>query len=238
VAKLIISLDGNLVDTRFIEEGTVTIGSAIGNDIRLKGAGVSRRHARILSVANDDILEDLGSANGTRVNGVRINQHILKNDDIVEIADFSLRYRNQKAKDAPSFDRTMFIVTADLEPGETARSALSAQPAAVRGGYRHVIASTTRRTASLQDLKLPGSAPIMLPYLLRTIGDAATSLAVINTRPHGYFITHVAGAESARLNGTPIGSEMRRLTNGDVIEIANERLQFVEDPTKQLTEAN
>jgi len=35
--------------------------------------------------------------------------HILKNDDVIEIADVQIRYRNHKAIDGPSFDRTMII---------------------------------------------------------------------------------------------------------------------------------
>jgi pSer/pThr/pTyr-binding forkhead associated (FHA) protein len=229
MAKLTISQDGNLIESRFIEHGTMTIGSARDNDVRLAGVGVSRKHARIVSVANDDILEDLDSANGTRVNGESVKQRVLKHDDIVEIAGFQLRYRNQKAQDGPSFDKTMVIAAPDFATTVSASPAESIRASVVRGGYRVRTASASRRAASLRDLQSANNAAVEIPYLLRTVGDAAISLAVINSRPHGYFITHVIGAMPARVNGESIGTGMRKLTHGDVIEVANERLEFVEE---------
>ena len=45
---------------------------------------VSLAHAVIVPVGNDHILEDLGSANGTFVNGTRIERHILQHGDVIE----------------------------------------------------------------------------------------------------------------------------------------------------------
>ncbi len=222
MAKLIISHDGNVIDNRFIEQGTVTLGCASGSDVRLRGVGVSRRHARITSVANDDILEDLGSANGTKVNGTTVTQRVLKHDDIIEISGFQVRYRNQKAVDGPSFDKTMIIQRAEYESDVS-----SGSDPVTQGKRRQRASYTNRRAASLRDLQAPANSAIEMTQLLRAVGDAKSSLAVINARPHGYFITHVIGAQAARVNGKVIGSEPRALVHNDVIVLANERLQFV-----------
>jgi pSer/pThr/pTyr-binding forkhead associated (FHA) protein len=222
MAKLIISRDGNVIDNRFTEQGTITLGSASDNDVKLRGVGVSRHHARIASVANDDILEDLNSANGTRVNGEPIKQRVLKHDDIIEISGFEIRYRNHKAVEGPSFDKTMII-----EPTALDVSAVGTGVAVARSKRGQRAGYANRRAASLRNLIAPGDAMIGITQLLRTVGDAASGLAVINARPHGYFITHVTGARPARVNGEPIGSEPRALAHDDVIEVANERLRFV-----------
>jgi pSer/pThr/pTyr-binding forkhead associated (FHA) protein len=222
MAKLIISRDGNVIDNRFIEQGTITIGAASDNDLQLRGIGVSRRHARIASVANDDILEDLGSANGTRVNGEPVKQRVLKHDDIIEISGFEIRYRNHKAVDGPSFDKTMII-----EPTAIDAEVVGTGEVVARSRRRQRASYANGRAASLRDLNAPSDGMIEIAQLLRTVGDAATSLAVINARPHGYFITHVIGAKPARVNGTAIGSEPRALAHDDLIEVGNERLRFV-----------
>lgn len=224
MAKLIISHDGKVVDNRFIEQGTVTLGSASDNDVRLRATGVSRHHARIASVVNDDILEDLASANGTRVNGATVTQYVLKHDDIIEISGFQIRYRNQKAVDGPSFDKTMVIQRAQYE-GE-----LNADSGPItRSKKRQRTNHESRRNASLRNLEAPTSPAIELSQLLRTVGVATSCLAVINARPHGYFITHVAGVQTARVNGKSIGGEARALVHHDVIVVGNERLQFVSE---------
>jgi pSer/pThr/pTyr-binding forkhead associated (FHA) protein len=226
MAKLTISRDGTIVDNRFIDKPSFTIGSDADSDLPLTGAGISRCHARITSVANDDILEDLASTNGTLVNGLAITQQVLKNNDVIEIADYQIRYRNQRAVDGPSFDKTMIIQPLELETGN---STLSDANTLSRKKQR--LTRSHARPALLRDLRSPQSnTTVELTQLLRTVGSANKELAVINNRPHGYFITHVSGRKSTRVNGQAIGTEPRQLMHNDVIEVANEKLQFVQEP--------
>jgi len=75
-----------VIDNRFLNQASFTIGGLADSDLCLTVEGVSRSHARITSIGNDDILEDLASTNGTLVNGQSITRHILQNDDVIEIA--------------------------------------------------------------------------------------------------------------------------------------------------------
>jgi ABC transport system ATP-binding/permease protein len=54
--------------------GELTVGRAEGNDIMLAEGGVSRRHARFYVDAGQVFVEDTGSANGTFVDGLKIEQ--------------------------------------------------------------------------------------------------------------------------------------------------------------------
>jgi len=121
MAKLIVSQNGEVIENRFLNEPSFTIGSLADSDLCLAMNGVSRSHARINSIGNDDILEDLNSTNGTLVNGRPITRHILQNDDVIEIADVQIRYRNHKAIDGPSFDRTMIMPASGQEHGTPAQ---------------------------------------------------------------------------------------------------------------------
>ena len=225
MAKLIVSQNGEVIDNRFLNESSFTIGSLADSDLCLAIQGVSRLHARITSVGNDAILDDLGSTNGPLVNGLPITRHILQNDDVIEIADVQIRYRNHKAIDGPSFDRTMIIQASALEGGA---------PSQPVGAYALATAKKERRFKKGARLGLirefKGTHPgeeIELSQVLHTFGTPGKQLVVINSRPHGYFITHVEGKKPARVNGKSIGMEPRPLTPNDVIEVGDEKLLFL-----------
>jgi len=225
MAKLIVSQNGEVIENRFLNESSFTIGSLPDNDLCLTVQGVSRSHACITSVGNDDILEDLGSTNGTLVNGQPIARYILQNDDVIEIADIQIRYRNHKAIDGPSFDRTM-IIQASALAGDA--------PAQPVGAYALATAKKERRFRAGASMGLirafDGSGPskeIELSRVLHTFGVPGKQVAVINARPHGYFITHVEGKKPARVNGKSIGLQPQPLTPNDVIEVGDEKLLFL-----------
>jgi hypothetical protein len=67
---------------------------------------------------------------------------------------------------------------------------------------------------------------IELDRVIATFGRADGDLAVITRRPHGYFIAQVHGRRHARVNGRSIGEEVRALAHGDVIDVANQKLEF------------
>ena len=72
----------------------MVIGRSPRADITLDLDGVSRRHAELRRDDDGWWLKDLGSVNGTLVNGVRLTgPHLLKIGDRVEIEHFGLLYR-------------------------------------------------------------------------------------------------------------------------------------------------
>jgi len=227
MAKLIITQNGEVTGNRFIGESAFTIGSLAENDLCLPMPGVSRAHARITPIGNDDILEDLDSTNGTLVNGQRVSRHILQHDDVIDIAGVMIRYRNHKAVEGPGFDRTMIIAA---DEAAHARSA-PAQPlgaTALATAKQENRLKPCARTGIVR--VLDGKQPpreIELTRVLHTFGIPGKQVVVINARPHGYFITHVEGRKPARLNGKSLGTEPRPLNPNDTIEVGNEKLLFL-----------
>ncbi len=65
---------------------TTVIGRADDCDLVLKRSDVSRRHCRIVRLADQVIVEDLGSSQGTRINGVAVVRGVVKHGDRVEVA--------------------------------------------------------------------------------------------------------------------------------------------------------
>lgn len=74
--------------------GPVVVGRSPGADIVIGASYVSSRHARFVLMGQNLFIEDLGSTNGTVVNGVYISEPTaLKNGDKVMVGDVVLRVR-------------------------------------------------------------------------------------------------------------------------------------------------
>ncbi|WP_224365196.1 FHA domain-containing protein [Hyalangium versicolor] len=96
--KLIIEDDeGRKTVVPFVRE-EITIGRQEGNTIRLTERNVSRRHARLMRLNGHVVVEDLGSSNGTRINGERISgQSQVKDGDLIQIGDYDLALQSDAA---------------------------------------------------------------------------------------------------------------------------------------------
>src|SRR5438552_6436259 len=68
-----------------LSKEAVVIGRMEGCDIILPDAGVSRRHAEIRRVGDEWALMDLGSANGTELNGKSVHHHRLTHCDMTDL---------------------------------------------------------------------------------------------------------------------------------------------------------
>lgn len=71
----------------------VLIGRKPGNNIRFRYALVSGKHARIKRIGSTFQIEDLGSTNGTYVNGIRVSSAVLNDEDVICIGEATLVYR-------------------------------------------------------------------------------------------------------------------------------------------------
>lgn len=92
MAKLIISRDAQVVQEVELGAERVTIGRHPHNDIVIAHQAVSARHAVITNSNGETTLEDLGSSNGTFVNGQRVARTLLSDRDRVTVATYQLEY--------------------------------------------------------------------------------------------------------------------------------------------------
>ncbi len=89
----VIIISGDQAGAAYPLKDTVTLGRADSNTIVLKDAKTSRQHAQIQQHGNQYILVDLNSSNGTYVNGQRIEEHVLQNNDEIQIGDYILQFQ-------------------------------------------------------------------------------------------------------------------------------------------------
>jgi len=74
--------------------GTVTIGRANECEVRLADTSVSRRHAEVRATGDGWSVADLGSTNGTKVNGAIVTERKLKDGDTISVGDSHLKYES------------------------------------------------------------------------------------------------------------------------------------------------
>ena len=75
-------------------DGIATIGRANECEIRLADTSVSRRHAEVRATGDGWAIADLGSTNGTKVNGAVITDRRLKDGDTISVGDSHLRFES------------------------------------------------------------------------------------------------------------------------------------------------
>ena len=89
-------LIGNLVlpdgSRRTLDQSGIVVGRLPECDIVLDDPRVSRRHAEIKPDADGYRLSDLGSLNGTTVNGVTVRDHVLVDRDAIGIGSHTIRF--------------------------------------------------------------------------------------------------------------------------------------------------
>jgi len=136
MAKLILSMDGLVLKEIPLSKERTTIGRKPHNDIQIDNLAVSGEHAVIVTILADSFLEDLGSTNGTFVNGKTVKKHFLQNNDVIELGKYKLKYMAEAvlgASKAADFEKTMV-----LRPGAMRKPPEPAAPAAAAVTPAHV----------------------------------------------------------------------------------------------------
>lgn len=96
MAKIVLSLNGVILQELSLSKERTRIGRHPQNDMVIENRAISGEHAVIEMRGNDVILEDLNSTNGTQVNGQPIKKHFLQDKDQVELAKYKLQYLAEK----------------------------------------------------------------------------------------------------------------------------------------------
>ena len=111
MAKLILSMDGLALNETVLTKERTTIGRKPHNDIQIDNLAISGEHAVVITILNDSFLEDLGSTNGTFVNGQSIKKHFLQNNDTIELGKYRLKYINEVTQQANPADFEKTCIT-------------------------------------------------------------------------------------------------------------------------------
>jgi len=132
MARLILSLDNQVLAEYNMTKERYTIGRLPDNDVRIDNPAVSGHHSLIINILNDSFLEDLNSTNGTYVNGKLIKKHALQHSDVITIGHHQLRFSDQQAPETEQdeFEKTMVIPTGQQNADQLAKAEAAAEKAA------------------------------------------------------------------------------------------------------------
>jgi pSer/pThr/pTyr-binding forkhead associated (FHA) protein len=155
MAKLILSMDGLVLKEIPLTKERTTIGRKPHNDIQIDNLAVSGEHAVIVTILNDSFLEDLGSTNGTVVNGNPIKKHFLQNNDVIELGKYKLKFIGDAAP-AAAGDKADFEKTMVLRPSQMKAAAAAAADQAKAGGGAQ--AAVAQRAAAVQQAAASATA--------------------------------------------------------------------------------
>lgn len=95
----IVEVDGARHDLR---TGTTTVGRGSDCDIRITDNGASRKHLQFIWDGAQGIARDLGSTNGSKINGQRFREAQLVSGSVITIGQTSLRFALAPGRKAPT----------------------------------------------------------------------------------------------------------------------------------------
>ncbi|MEI7771232.1 MAG: FHA domain-containing protein, partial [Chloroflexales bacterium] len=111
----IVALSGPLAGRIFpLGDAPLSLGRTSENTVMIASPLASRRHAELRHEGGGYMLYDLGSSNGTSVNGQRVQALRLSPGDVITIGDESFRF------DAPAVDKTLLAAPAQPAPTQMA----------------------------------------------------------------------------------------------------------------------
>jgi pSer/pThr/pTyr-binding forkhead associated (FHA) protein len=234
MARLVLSLDGQVLAEYNMSKERYTVGRLPDNDIRIDNAAVSGHHALVINILNDSFLEDLNSTNGTYVNGKLIKKHALQHGDVITVGHHALRFVDGEADEPQDeFEKTMVIgprAAARLQIPQAAAAPPPAPAAAAQPSYAPPPLAPKKGKLQVLSGQFAGRE-LELVKTLTTLGRPGVQVAAITRRADGYYIVHVESGREGdfpQVNGVPIGPQARKLHDNDVVQLAGVKMGFFE----------
>jgi len=86
-----------------LDKPKMVVGREPTCEIHIDNLGISRTHCAFVNKNDAFVVQDLGSSNGTYVNGRKVNEHFLNDADEVIIGKYTLKFKNEvQNKSAPA----------------------------------------------------------------------------------------------------------------------------------------
>jgi pSer/pThr/pTyr-binding forkhead associated (FHA) protein len=253
MSKLVLFLpDGSTLDIP-LERERMTIGRRADNELCLPNLAVSGEHAVVVTILADSFLEDLGSTNGTLVNGKAIAKHFLRDRDEIDIGKHKLIYcADDEVVLEPAVTKGMARVR-DRDSGgrvEMAkpreRSEMALAPGQTESELDEPDAKEPRSTEALPASSEPDGARFVMPTASikvltgvnaglslsltkaeTTIGRPGVQVAAIVKNGDAFVLKRIEGDVAPVVNSQPVSMDGAELAHGDVIELAGGKVEFV-----------
>lgn len=214
MAKMIVSIDGVVIKEVQLTKERTMLGRRPYNDIVIDNLAVSGEHAVMHMNEHEVEVEDLGSTNGTYVNGKAIKRLALRNGDTIEVGKYKIRYLQEEADGG--YEKTMIFKPGMVPPPLAPRPAPAAPAAVPMSAVIRVLSGAA------------AGREVALTKVVTTIGKPGVAVASITRRHHGFVLAHVEGPDTPLHNGTRIGQAPVPLHTGDMVELAGTEMQFIQ----------
>ncbi|MEE8424758.1 MAG: FHA domain-containing protein [Elusimicrobiota bacterium] len=213
--KLILKFKDSIVSELEIVKPTVTVGRKSDNDIIIDNPAVSNHHCRIVLTGKTYEVEDLGSTNGTTLNGEKVSKSGLHDNDEIGIAKHTVVF----VEEAPAEEEP-----APVKAAPKARKAASKEGSACLRVLKGGVGSTEfelRGTSIYIGTADRAQIRIKAGGLFTPAPEIAAS---VHRRESGYVLVAVEDGFPV-LNGSKVSGQ-HPLKDGDIVEFGETALQF------------
>ncbi|MEL0083552.1 MAG: FHA domain-containing protein [Gammaproteobacteria bacterium] len=227
MSKIIVSFKGATIAEHELRPGEMIVGRKSSADIQIDSLAVSGSHAKISTQGDTTTIEDIGSTNGTFMNGQKITSHTFSNGDAVQVGKHTLTFvagpaaAVEEDDDDDEFEKTVVL-------GVNAMPAMAPapKPAASAPGAASATAASPQ-VGGLQIMNGPRAGLVFkLTKSLTNVGQKGHCAAVVSRRGGGYHLAHVDGPNPPTVNGEQLGKQAKTLNDGDIVEIGTIKMQF------------
>lgn len=153
--RLVITAPDGEVSHLELGSNPILMGREGNVDILLNSPEVSRKHARVVTMHGNYVVEDLGSANGTSLNGQAVTRPTtLKNKSQIKIADYLIVLESAASEDSPSpalmgqsapvLNKTFVLPQGELDLGRVEGNALVIADSSISRKHAQIQVSSNR----------------------------------------------------------------------------------------------
>jgi hypothetical protein len=250
-ARVVVSLDSAIVTEVELSKPVTVVGRHPGCDIVIDHPAVSGRHMLLRMVERTVYVEDLASTNGTRVNGIVVDNQVVHHLDLIEVGKHKLHFfedallakgvSNLESTVLTDFERTM-IAAHVPEPAAKAAPkrggddlsrtmVLQRDPATRFGAAQEVVRTGEAGTVPAFALRVMDGQRrgevIALDQANTMIGIAGGESALVVKRGQQLFLARFSGNRAPRLNRKDLGPGTHRISAGDVIEVGGSVFEVI-----------
>ncbi len=232
MAKLVIFLDDKVLKEVVLNKDRITLGRRPHNDVVIDNLAVSGEHAVLLREGEGYVVQDLGSTNGSYINGKPIKRAPFNEGDSLDIGKYTLRLLSDSKASAfagSRFGNSRFGPTGFSNSGIGGSGFRSSHGAATSSYSPTQYSDQSLPTFKIRVVSGPASGTeLVLSKPQTTFGQHGVMVVSIQRNPRGYELSQVEGEQRVRINGGSLGLVPAVLAAGDVIELAGgTRLQIL-----------
>lgn len=230
MARIIVQFSGKIIDTHDLSKPEMIIGREPTCDIAIDNLAISRQHCKIVQSEGVYSIMDLGSNNGTFINGRKIKVHNLNDRDEIILGKFLLVFEDEHARaKVPSSS----AIPALADGPHTMAVDVNKMEQVIRDRASLKRARLVAKNPDGREITIPLAKPILIIGKLPSSDwkiqgfMTAKHQALIHVDAQGYRLVNLGNWTKTRVNDQSV--EEAILRSHDVIKIGPNTATFFEE---------